>query len=86
MAPKIVGRFETSFCGPFKSNLAEKDEEGSAGANWLMPVITILFGVGGEGRIKTDYQPAQREKEEPEKKRLLRDLHNEVLRFHFTTS
>lgn len=48
MAPKIVGRFGTSFCGPFRSNRAEKDEEGSAGANWLMSVITILSGAGGE--------------------------------------
>jgi len=85
MAPKIVGRFETSFCGPFKSNLAEKDEEGSAGANWLMSVITILFGVGGEGRIKTDYQPAQREKEEPEKKSSFAIFITRLLRFHFTT-
>lgn len=48
MAPKIVGRFGTSFCGPFRSNPAEKDEEGSARANWLMSVITMLPGVGGE--------------------------------------
>jgi len=48
VAPKIVGRFGTSFCGPFRSNPAEKDEEGNAGANWLMSVITILSGAGGE--------------------------------------
>jgi len=48
MASKIVGRLEHLSAGRFKSNPAEKDEEGSAGANWLMSVITILSGARGE--------------------------------------